>query len=198
MPVMPPRKGAGAEHQLAVVAFGFGMPRREVAVPVADLASRGGIDPVEVVEHGRHRSAEAVDMEAAEADLARRLPPRIEGAQAAREVQDLAVAPRRSREAGERVVRERYIGSLAQVAVDPRRVRPVNRPGFVGGCLSWVRRPRLGRRRGYDSALRPRREGRFQSARGGDGGCTSRPTPGWRTRPPRRSATGHAGGSPLS
>ena len=74
--------------------------------------------------------------------------------------------------------------------------RQVNRSGFFGGCLSWVRRPGLGRRRGYDSALRPRQEGRCRWARGDDGGCTSRPTQGWRTRRPRRSATGHAGGSP--
>ncbi len=73
---------------------------------------------------------------------------------------------------------------------------PVNRSGFLGGCLCWVRRPRLCRRRGHDSALRPRREGSCRSARAGGGGCTSRPTPGWRTRPPRRSATGHASGSP--
>lgn len=52
--------------------------------------------------------------------------------------------------------------------------RQVNRSGFFGGCLSWVRRPRLGRRRGYDSAPRPRRERRCRSARGGDGVSSTR------------------------
>src|SRR4051812_2486280 len=72
--------------------------------------------------------------------------------------------------------------------------RGLNRPGFLGGCLSWVRRPRLGRRRWHDSALRPRREGRCRSERAGGGGCTSRPIPGGRTRPPRKSATARGGG----
>ena len=46
----------------------------------------------------------------------------------------------------------------------------LNRPGFSGGHLVWVMRPRLGPRPGHSSALRLRREGYSRSVRAG-GGC---------------------------
>ena len=60
--------------------------------------------------------------------------------------------------------------------VDPRarladvlRRIAVNRSGFVGGCLGWVKRPRLLLRFARSSVLRPRRVECFRSARAGVG-----------------------------
>ncbi|MFZ6765289.1 transposase family protein [Pseudoroseomonas sp. WGS1072] len=46
----------------------------------------------------------------------------------------------------------------------------LNRPGFAGGWLVWVKRPGLVHPPQHSNAPRLRREGRFRSARGG-GGC---------------------------
>ncbi len=46
----------------------------------------------------------------------------------------------------------------------------MNRAGFSGGRLVWLRRPRLGPRLGHNSVPPPRREGCGRSVRAADGG----------------------------
>ncbi len=49
-------------------------------------------------------------------------------------------------------------------------VAELNRPGFSGGRLVWLRRPRLGPRPGHNSVPPPRREGCGRLVRAADGG----------------------------
>jgi hypothetical protein len=77
-----------------------------------------------------------------------------------------------------------------------KRTIEMNRPGFTGGRLVWVRRPRLAPRLGHNSALLLRREERCRWVRAADAYCTSQPIRGWRTPPPQSCARDRAGGSP--
>ena len=92
------------------------------------------------------------------------------------------------------------IANYDRIKVRPARLRDKAKlkagirfaQSYILGRLRWqtfsFMRSRLGRRRGHDSALRPRREGGCRSVRGGDGGCTSRPIPRWCTRRPRNGS----------
>jgi hypothetical protein len=80
---------------------------------------------------------------------------------------------------------------VAYDTVDYRQRNVVERfepPRRVRRLSSLTIRPRRGRRCDGSGLLRARRVGCRRSARGGGGGCTSRPIPARRSRPARRSA----------
>ena len=105
----------------------------EAGVARAGPPGRLGVDLLEVPEHGGHRGAETVEVQAVEADLARVRRQRVVvPAQPLDELDHVGVAPhpgRKTPEAGQRFAGVGVVAGAAHVAVHARGVGPIGLDG---------------------------------------------------------------------
>ena len=111
------------------VARGIVLPRGETAVALARNPRHCRIDAVEIGEHGSHRGAEAVNVEAAEFDALARRAPFVLALEPFDELQHFLIAPHPGGKAGEGRLAGGLRRTVAHVSVDAGRVRPIGLGG---------------------------------------------------------------------
>lgn len=109
----------------APIGCGIALPRRETAIPFAGSCGRLRIDPVEIIENGGYRPAEAVNVQPPEPDplIGRQRP--VMSPQPVDEVENFGIAPHPCREPRERFFLRGASRTASDVAVYEGGIGPV-------------------------------------------------------------------------